>query len=251
MVRVTEASNIVREEFTLVPCLQFTDSIVRLYSAYFLRAPDETGFDFWQTRLESGEWSLPKMSTFFSQSDEFIALYGSLSDAEFIDLIYQNIFGRAADAEGRDYWLGRMLNEGMNRGTVMLNFSESPEYIEQSATAPSPAGHFNWYPAGTQFTCGFNDAEYLVKGGLPYLDVVLANFRDEPITIKYEVLQSGTWTVVQESTLQPEGVMYAFGWSLAGNTITGLRFSATGDFSWSVAQSPTATPPTRAGWAGR
>lgn len=247
--RVTGSAIIDRPLFTFVPCLQFTDSIVRLYSAYFLRAPDEGGFNFWQAEFEAGRWSLPAMSTFFSQSPEFDELYGSLTDEEFVELIYQNIFGRAADAGGRDFWLGRMRTEGLARGTVMLNFSESPEYIEQSETAVSPAGHFNWYPDATQLTCGFNNAEYEIKPGLPYLDVVLLNFGDDPITVTYEVRQGSTWSVVQESTLQPTGVLRAFGWNLSSGTINGLRFSATDDFSWSVAQSPTITPETRAGWS--
>lgn len=247
--RVTTAAMIERPTFTLVPCLQFTDSIVRLYSAYFLRAPDRGGFDFWQAEFEAGRWDLPSMSTFFSQSPEFVERYGSLSDAEFIDLIYQNIFGRPADAGGRDFWLGRMQNEGMNRGTVMLNFSESPEYVTQSATSPSPAGDFNWYPGGTQFTCGFGDAEYATKPGLPYLDVVLVNFGEDPIVVTYEVFQGGQWNQVQESTLRSGGILQAFGWNISNGTFAALRFTATGDFSWSVAQSPTITPETRVGWS--
>ena len=248
--RTVEASFLDRPQFTFVPCLQFTDSIVRLYSAYFLRAPDAEGFDFWQTNFESGQWSLPRMSAHFSQSAEFVRLYGPLTDAEFINLIYLNVLGRPADDEGRDYWLGRMANEGLDRGTVMLFFSESPEYVTLTQSAPSPAGDFNWYPEGTQFACGFNDAEYEIKPGLPFLDVVLVNFGSEPITVTYEVRQSGTWVVIQESTLQSGGNLQAFGWALANNTtLTGLRFSATGDFNWSVAQSPTVTPETRVGWS--
>lgn len=246
--RIFGSSILERPLFTFVPCLQFTDSIVRLYSAYFLRMPDQGGFNFWQTEYEAGRWGLPAMSAFFSQSEEFDRLYGSLTDAEFIDLIYQNIFGRPADAEGRDFWLGRMQREGLDRGTVMLNFSESPEYISQTQSATTPAGHFNWYPHGTQFSCGFDSAEYDVKPGLPYLDVILLNFGDDPITVTYEVRQGNSWATVQQSTLQSGGVLQAFGWDLSNGLINGLRFTSTADFSWSVAQSPTITPETRVGW---
>lgn len=246
--RLLGTANLELPAFTSVPCLLFTDSIVRLYSAYFMRVPDEDGFNFWRAEFEAGRWSLPAMSTFFSESQEFNDLYGSLTDAQFIDLIYQNIFGRAADAGGRDFWLGRMQNDGLDRGTVMLNFSESPEYIDLSGTALTPAGHFNWYPAGTQFSCGFGDTEYEIRPGLPFLDIVVVNFGDTPIELKYEVFQSGTWIVVQEATLRPTGNLQAFGWALANNMITRLRFTASGNFNWSVAQSPTVIPQTRAGW---
>lgn len=242
------SANIELPSFTDVPCLQFTDSIVRLYTAYFLRAPELGGFDFWHDEYVAGRWSLPQMSTFFSESPEFVSLYGSLTDAEFIDLIYQNIFGRPADAGGRDFWLGRMQNEGLSRGTVMLNFSESPEYITQTATAPSPAGHFNWYPQGTQFSCGFGDMQYDILQFPSYMDVIVFNFRDVPIDVRYEVLQAGQWTTVQDTTLNPTGFLQGFGWAMIDGSITAIRLTGTGSFNWSIAHSPTVTPTTRVGW---
>ncbi len=101
--------------------------VVRLYYAYFRRSPDIVGLKFWASQLEVG-FSTLAVSNEFAKSAEFQNTYGSLSDTEFIELVYQNVLGRASDAAGRAYWLDRMA-AGTSRGAVMLGFSESVENI--------------------------------------------------------------------------------------------------------------------------
>lgn len=105
----------------------------RLYSAYFNRAPDRGGLFFWVDWIRSGR-NLGQVSDEFARSDEFIATYGSLTDADFIDLVYTNVLGRSADAAGRAFWIDRLAS-GLTRGQLMVGFSESPEYIEQTRSA--------------------------------------------------------------------------------------------------------------------
>ncbi len=102
--------------------------VARLYQAYFDRAPDTSGWAFWNQRSVDGmtTWQI---SDFFADSAEFTSTYGpSLSNGQFIDLVYQNVLDRDPDAGGRSYWLQRMAN-GLTRGQVMVHFSESPENI--------------------------------------------------------------------------------------------------------------------------
>ncbi len=137
----------------LSECPWLTDPVVRLYSAYFLRGPDQGGFDFWVGRVDEGQ-SLDDISDFFSQSEEFGILYGDKTNAEFVELIYQNVLGRAPDQEGFDFWSGQLDQGLMTRGRVMRNFSESPEFVAKTGTNLPPAGFFSTFPSGTQFTCG-------------------------------------------------------------------------------------------------
>jgi hypothetical protein len=53
--------------------------IVRLYSAYFLRMPNYSGFTFWLNQLRTGE-SLAQISDAFAASQEFLNRYGVLSN---------------------------------------------------------------------------------------------------------------------------------------------------------------------------
>ena len=44
-------------------------------------------------------------TAFFGRSSEFTALYGQTTNEQFVDLVYENVLGREADAEGKAYWL--------------------------------------------------------------------------------------------------------------------------------------------------
>ncbi len=116
------------------------DSVVRLYSATFGRAPDEGGLDYW-TGVAARGASLVDLANGFMASDEWAGLYGSnLTNEQLVDGLYQNILGRPGEPEGRDYWIG-LLNDNMPRASVVVAFSESVENINVTGTTnpQSPA----------------------------------------------------------------------------------------------------------------
>ena len=121
------------ETFLKSPQVQDVISpIARLYFAYFLRVPDFDGLRFWIARYRHGN-SLDSISQSFAASAEFQSRYGSLDDARFVDLVYQNVLRRVADPAGRAYWISR-LGGGLTRGHLMTEFSESPEYATEIAS---------------------------------------------------------------------------------------------------------------------
>ncbi|WP_426573512.1 fibronectin type III domain-containing protein [Aquihabitans sp. McL0605] len=105
----------------------------RLYWAYLGRIPDHSGLEYWTTKRRSGT-TLLQISASFAASNEFKHTYGSLSSGGFVDLVYRNVLGRAPDAAGRKYWVGRLAN-GTSRAQLMIDFSESREYRGSSAAA--------------------------------------------------------------------------------------------------------------------
>jgi hypothetical protein len=113
-------------------------SVLRLYKAYFLRDPSQREIDYWADRYASGRASLASISSFFAQSNEFKNRYGSLTDAQFVDLVYRNVLGRTPDAAGVKHWVGA-LGRGQSRGSVMIGFSESGEFQRRTNTV-SPTG---------------------------------------------------------------------------------------------------------------
>ena len=106
-------------------------AVTRLYKAYYLRNPDHSGLTYWLNRRGEGR-SITSISQSFATSSEFVRRYGSLSNAAFVDRVYQNVLGRPADPGGSAYWTPR-LNGGMSRGQVMANFSQSSEYVRSTA----------------------------------------------------------------------------------------------------------------------
>ena len=102
--------------------------LVRLYLAYFKRPPDPDGFAYWQRQLDNGK-GLINAAKKFAESSEFKTKYGTVSNAAFIELVYENVLGRASDPTGKAFWLTRLDNKTKNRGDVMINFSESSENV--------------------------------------------------------------------------------------------------------------------------
>jgi type VII secretion-associated serine protease mycosin len=102
--------------------------VTRLYLAYFLRSPDYAGLQYWVGLHRAGT-PLAGISDAFAGSAEFVGVYGHLTNAEFVELVYNNVLGRPADAAGKAYWLGKLNSGQLSRGGVMLAFSESPEFV--------------------------------------------------------------------------------------------------------------------------
>jgi hypothetical protein len=104
-------------------------SLIRLYQAVFLRAPDTSGFTYWLGKMQAGT-SLVRMAATFAASNEFKTRYGPKTNAQFVDLVYQNVLGRPADPGGRAYWI-KKLDTGTSRGVLITGFSESGEYTRK------------------------------------------------------------------------------------------------------------------------
>ena len=107
-------------------------SVYRLYQATLDRAPDLRGLTNWSERLFTGESGLQQVATGFVNSAEFQATYGALDDEGFVELLYQNVLGRAADAGGLANWTGQ-LADGTSRAEVVLGFSQSAEFTDSTA----------------------------------------------------------------------------------------------------------------------
>lgn len=103
------------------------DPTTRMYCAYFLRIPDKGGLEYWIRKRRAGA-KLWQISQSFATSSEFQNRYGSLTNAQFVDLIYENLFGRDPDPSGEAYWTNQLNTKRKNRGEVMTGFSESNEY---------------------------------------------------------------------------------------------------------------------------
>ena len=114
--------------------------VVRLYFAYLGRRPEQQGFSDWikyKIGQGPGDWAgremtIEEMSQYFADAQEFIDKYGTLTNSQFVALLYQNVQGRTGSAEEISSWVNILDNgyngETWNRGRVMVGFSESTEY---------------------------------------------------------------------------------------------------------------------------
>ncbi len=101
--------------------------VFRLYWAFFDRAPDVSGARYWAEQSNKCV-SLLAITWSFANSSEFISRYGRLSDGQFVDLVYKNVLGRAADVDGKNYWLNELAAKRLSQPEVMLYFSLGDEF---------------------------------------------------------------------------------------------------------------------------
>jgi hypothetical protein len=102
--------------------------IIRLYNAYFDRTADHDGLAYWSDQITEKGKSINTVSSSFASSAEFKAMYGNLSNAQFVTLVFQNVLDRAPSGADHAYWKGQLDQQIVNRGRLMTLFSESPEY---------------------------------------------------------------------------------------------------------------------------
>ena len=86
---------------------EIQDQVSSLYIAFFGRAPDAEGFGYWAQEIAGG-MSPFKIAGDFALSNEWTSNYGGLTPTQQVERFYQNVFGRAADAEGLAYWVAEI-----------------------------------------------------------------------------------------------------------------------------------------------
>ena len=88
-------------------------AVQQLYVGYLGRAADSAGLAFWADAIAAGTATIESVATGFTLSSEYKAAYDGLSSGDLVDKVYTNVLGRAADAEGKAYWV-----DALAKGTV-------------------------------------------------------------------------------------------------------------------------------------
>ncbi|MEM9565664.1 MAG: polysaccharide deacetylase family protein [Actinomycetota bacterium] len=104
--------------------------IARLYLAYFGRLPDADGWEYWNREFSTGA-SMGQISDSFAVSAEFTRT-SVMTDEEFVTHIYRMVLDRQPDEEGFAYWLDQLAG-GLDRGDLVLYFSDGTEFVRTSA----------------------------------------------------------------------------------------------------------------------
>ena len=86
----------------------------QLYIAYFGRAADPTGLDYW---TDKGITTKAFAANMYAQN-EFKSVYGDLSTESQVNQIYQNLFDRDADATGLLYWSKQIKNGTLELASI-------------------------------------------------------------------------------------------------------------------------------------
>jgi len=93
-------------------------SITNLYVSILDRSPRADGLNYW---MNSGLSNKHIASSFLEQPETQDRYPNGLSDADLIQNVYQNIFNRAVDTEGFDYWYKEITTSKITRSQFILN----------------------------------------------------------------------------------------------------------------------------------
>ncbi len=95
--------------------------VEKLYKAYYGRAADQDGAAYWAAKVDAAGGDVSKIAGEFAYSQEATDLYGGLDDHAKVDKIYEQVFGRHADAAGLNFYVAKLQSGEMTHDTVMLN----------------------------------------------------------------------------------------------------------------------------------
>ena len=93
------------------------ENVTKLYVAFFGRAPDQAGLNYWVTN--SG-LSLEGITQSFFDQQETKDKYGNVENAAFITAIYQNVLNRAPDETGLNYWVNELTSGNIKKDQMIL-----------------------------------------------------------------------------------------------------------------------------------
>lgn len=119
--------------------------VFRLYQAAFNRTPDTDGLSFWVNAADNGV-DLADIGIAFIGSGEFASAFGeNLSNAGLVDLLFQNVLGRAGDEGGIAFWNGVLDDGALSQAGVLQAFSESGENVNLVAAAINDGIFVNFF----------------------------------------------------------------------------------------------------------
>ena len=78
----------------------------KAYLAYFGRPPDTGGLTSWVNHLHNPNYTMQNLIEVFGNSDESNTLYSNASATSRVEAIYQYLFNRLPEQEGRAFWVG-------------------------------------------------------------------------------------------------------------------------------------------------
>lgn len=100
--------------------------VSHLYEQILGRTADEAGKGWWAEQIQSGKMSRADVIKSFLNSDEF--KNKKLDNDDFVEMLYQSFFGRAADKEGKEYWANQLKTGAKSREDIINEFFKSAEW---------------------------------------------------------------------------------------------------------------------------
>ncbi|MBO7449991.1 MAG: DUF4214 domain-containing protein [Clostridiales bacterium] len=104
------------------------DFVNRIYKYILQRDPDEKGLNYWTSELDNKKVNGGSLAKSFLVSEEFTKK--SISNKQYVTILYNTFFGREPDESGLKYWEGNLNDGKNNREQVANGFINSQEWAD-------------------------------------------------------------------------------------------------------------------------
>lgn len=84
------------------------EKVTAVYVAYYGRAADAAGRNFWSNQLEGSNGDLSAIIDAFGTSPEALQRFGTLSNEAAVRTLYRDLFNREPEQEGLDFYVGEL-----------------------------------------------------------------------------------------------------------------------------------------------
>ncbi len=127
----------------------YYENIQKLYVAYFNRPADTAGLAYWEGVVEAANGDTTAVSAAFAADTEYKTAYAGMSNADIVNKVYMNLFGRAAEAAGKDYWAKALDNKTITIDQVVTAIASGAQDTDLVA-------YNNKVKAATAFTAALD-----------------------------------------------------------------------------------------------
>lgn len=196
------------------------ETVGRLYYAVNKQVLDLASLQTWMNIYRQGATQEQLAAQFIGASSTFKAVNSLGNAGSVVDFLYQNVFGRAADAAGKGMWTAALEN-GTSIGAVLAAFANSPEFQQRADL--TLANNMAYYAlAGRQPTA----SEWLV---MPQnlVDITVTAASKSVVDSGISGLTYSTTTLV-ESSANDGSVSTTVTITLSGDTFAGKIGAALG-----------------------
>jgi len=126
-------------------------AVQQMYVAYFGRPADTAGLDYWTNVVEANAGATAAVSAAFAASPEYIVTYFGQTNTQIVNNVYQNLFGRDADAAGSAYWANLLTTGKIKVDTIVAEVAKAALTTDAEAVE-------NKVAASTAFTAQLDTA---------------------------------------------------------------------------------------------
>ncbi len=150
--------------------------VTEIYVATFDRAPDTAGLDYW---VGTGLTIEEIAQSFFAQDETLEKYPATMTEAEFVNEVYNNVYNRDGDPDGIVYWVGE-LDGGTPRNVMILAMINGAQGTDEDVLS-------NKTEVGLAFAdAGLSDYDDSVS--------IMSEITDDDATVDSAIVQIDLWT---------------------------------------------------------